>query len=478
MKFDQPATTNPLDRLNVIGHPIDRIDGPLKTTGTAPYALDRQDVVAGQAHGYVVGSGIATGRIVSMDLAAAEAAPGVIAIVTADNAGELERGNRNTAMLLGGPRIQHYHQAIALIVAETFEQARDAAHLLRVEYSSAKGAFDLQAAKDSAPVAERLTSGDSPETQVGNFTGAYDEALVQLDATYTTADESHSMMEPHATIAAWDGDELTLWTSNQMIAWTVDDMARTLRMPKEKIRVISPYVGGGFGAKLFLRADIVLAALGARAAGRPVKVSLPRALIPNNTVHRAATIQRIRIGATEDGKIAAIGHESWSGDLPDGNPEAAAVQTRSLYAGRHRMTSTRLAVLDLPEASAMRAPGEAPGMAALEIAMDEMAEKLGMDPIEFRVVNDTQVVPGYSPEPESDDPQSLAADGQAERATPFSQRQLAECFRVGADRFGWDQRNPVPGPRSTARRALAGRYGYCFGVPRQSAHEIGGEGAP
>ena len=169
------------------------------------------------------------------------------------------------------------------------------------------------------------------------------------------------------------------------------------------------------------------------------------ALIPNNTVHRAATIQRIRIGATKDGKISAIAHESWSGDLPSGKPESAAVQTRSLYAGAHRMTANRLAVLDLPEANAMRAPNEAPGLAGLEIAMDEMAEKLGMDPIEFRIVNDTQVVPDYPVKPASGDPQSKVPKEKQNPHPPFSKRQLVECFRLGAKRFGWDKRNPQPG---------------------------------
>jgi len=191
---------------------------------------------------------------------------------------------------------------------------------------------------------------------------------------------------------------------------------------------------------------VLMAALAARAARRPVKVSLPRALMPNNTTHRAATIQRIRIGTQKDGRIDAIAHESWSGDLPDGRPEAATMQTRSLYAGAHRMTATRLAVLDLPEASAMRAPGEAPGMAALEIAMDEMAEKLGMDPIEFRIVNDTQVVPDNPAPPASKDPQSMKSDQAAvDPHPPFSKRQLSECFRVGAERFGWVKRSARPG---------------------------------
>src|SRR3989454_4271393 len=456
MKFDTLATTNPIDQLKVVGQPVDRIDGPLKTTGTAPYAYDRHDVVANQAYGYVVGSAIAKGRIVSMDLAAAKAAPGVIAIVTAQNAGKLAKGNFNTALLLGGPQVQHYHQAIALIVAETFEQARAVAHLVRVEYARAKGAFDLASVKNTAAAADSF-SGPA-ETAVGDFAGAFAAAPVQLDASYTTANESHSMMEPHATIAAWDGDQLTLWTSNQMIAWSADEMARTLGMPKEKVRVMSPYIGGGFGAKLWLRADAVLAALGARAARRPVKVSLQRALIPNNTVHRAATIQRIRIGAMKDGKITAIAHESWSGDLPGGKPESAAVQTRSLYAGAHRMTANRLAVLDLPEANAMRAPNEAPGLAGLEIAMDEMAEKLGMDPIEFRIVNDTQVVPDYSIKPASGDPQSKVPKEKQNPHPPFSQRQLVVCFRLGAKRFGWDKRNPQPG------RVRDGRWLVGIGV--------------
>ena len=223
-------------------------------------------------------------------------------------------------------------------------------------------------------------TGGPPDTAVGDFAGAFAAAPVQLDATYTTPDQAHAMMEPHASIAAWNGDKLTLWTSNQMIDWSAADLAKTLGIPKENVRLISPYIGGGFGGKLFVRADALLAALGARAAARPVKVALPRPLMFNNTPHRPATIQRIRIGATRDGKITAIGHESWSGDLPGGKPEAAVRSTRLLYAGANRMTATRLAVLDLPEGNAMRAPGEAPGSMALEIAMDEMAEKLGLDP--------------------------------------------------------------------------------------------------
>jgi xanthine dehydrogenase YagR molybdenum-binding subunit len=446
MKFDKPATTNPIDQLKVVGKPVDRIDGRLKTTGTAPYAYERHDVVPNQAYGYIIGSAISKGRILSMDLAAAKAAPGVIAVVTADNAGKLgKKGQLNTAPLLGGPQISHYHQAIAVVVAETFEQARAAAYLIRVEYKRTKGSFDLASSMDTAKPAKSIPGGGTSDSKVGDFAKGFANAPVQFDATYSTPYETHCMMEPHATIAAWNDDQLTIWTSTQMVAWNARDLAQTLGIAHEKVRVMSPYIGGGFGGKLFLRADAVMAALGARAARRPVKVALQRALVPNNTTHRSATIQRVRIGATKDGKITAIAHESWSADQPGGKPETAAMQTRSLYAGADRMTAHRLAALDLPEANSMRAPGEAPGCAVLEIAMDEMAEKLGLDPIEFRIINDTQVVPDNPSKPQSSDPQSKKPE-QAKHVPhpPFSERHLVECLRLGAKRFGWEKRNGKP----------------------------------
>jgi xanthine dehydrogenase YagR molybdenum-binding subunit len=377
----------------------------------------------------VVGAGIAKGSIVAMDLSAAKRAPGVIAIVTADNAGKLGKGDYNTATLLGGPVIEHYHQAVALVVAETFEQARAAAGLVKIEYAKTKGQYDLAKAKDGARLGKKE---DKPETRAGDFERGWAAAPVKLDAIYTTPDQSHAMMEPHASIATWEGDKLTIFTSNQMVNWGMKDMAKTLGIPQENVHLVSPYIGGGFGGKLFLRSEALLAALGARAAKRPVKVTLQRALMFNNTTHRPATIQRIRIGCTREGRIEAIAHESWSGDLPDGKPETAVQQTRLLYAGPNRYTALRLAVLDLPEANAMRAPGEAPGMMALEIAMDEMAEKLKMDPVMFRIVNDTSVDP-------------------EKRERKFSQRRLVDCLRQGAERFGWNKRNPVPGQMREGR---------------------------
>ncbi len=424
MKFDTPATRNPIDQQKIVGRATDRIDGPLKTTGTAPYAYEHHDIAKNAAYGYVVGAAIAKGRIASIDIVDARSAYGVLAVLTANTVGPLGQGEYNVAKLLGGPEIQHYHQAIALVIAETFEQARAAAELIRVKYVAAPGAYDLSAAKESAIKPEKITGGP-PDSAVGDFHGAFAAAPVQLDATYTTPDQSHAMMEPHATIAAWSGDKLTVWTSNQMIDWSAKDLATTLRIPRTNVRLISPYIGGGFGGKLFVRADAVLAALGARAVHRPVKVALARPQMFNNTTHRPATIQRIRIGAAKDGRITAIAHESWSGDLEGGKAEAVVRSSRLIYASANRMTATRLATLDLAEANAMRAPGDAPGLMAMEIAIDEMAEKLGLDPIEFRVLNDTQVDP-ENPE------------------RKFSQRHLVECLRTGADRFGWNARKAKP----------------------------------
>lgn len=429
MKFDTPATTNPIDQLKVVGKPHDRVDGPLKTTGTAPYAYERHDAVPNQAYGYVVGSAIAKGRVTAMHVGEARAAPGVLAIVTTLGVPALPVSKHNTALLFGGADIHHYHQAIAVVVAKSFEEARAAGMMIRADYAVVPGNFDLAKSAPSAPLAGGESGEGSkspPVDRVGDFEAAFAAAPVTIDSTYTTPDESHSMMEPFATVAAWEGDKLTVWTSNQMVTWGKQDLAKSLDIPVENVHLMSPYVGGGFGGKLFVRSDVVLAAIGSRAARQPVKLALTRPMIANNTTHRPATIQRIRLGAEKDGTLTAIAHESTSGNLPGGRPETAVAQTKLLYAGANRMTAMRLAELDLPEGNAMRAPGEAPGLMALEIAMDEMAEKLGMDPVAFRIKNDTQV------DPEKPD-------------RPFSQRHLIKCLEMGADKFGWNQRNAKPG---------------------------------
>jgi xanthine dehydrogenase YagR molybdenum-binding subunit len=428
MDFTTPSGRNPIDRLKFVGRPVTRIDGPLKVAGIAPYAFERHDVIPNQAYGYVVGATVAKGRILRIDTGAAKAASGVIGVITALEYKPAPPPQRQTANLFGGAEVAHYHQAVALVVAKTFEEARAASHLVKVDYEAAPGKYDLAGEASGATPSADPNEGQDAEVydRVGDFDAAFAAAPVKLDETYTTPCETHAMMEPHASIAAWNGDKLTVWTSSQMINWAKAGLAKTLGIPAENVRVQSPFIGGGFGGKLYLRADALLAALGAKAVGQPVKVTLQRPLIINNGTHRSATIQRIRFGAAADGRLTAIGHVSVSGNLPGGMPEPAVGQTKLLYAAPNRELYLKLAALDLGEANDMRAPGEAPGLMALEMAMDEMAEKLGIDPVEFRILNDTQTDPRHP-----------------ERR--FSERHLVECLRTGADRFGWSRRSGTPG---------------------------------
>ncbi len=428
MKFNKPAGTNSIDQLKIISKPIDRLDGPLKTTGTARYAYEQHDVVANIAYGEIVGAAIAKGRIKSINVVKAKAAPGVIAVVTGANAGKLGKGEFYVARQLADSQVEHYHQAIAVVVAETFEQARAAAALVEVAYTPGKGVYELTASESNEVQVKTGIPGteEEPDIMRGDFETAFAAAPVKVDEKYTTPDQTHAMMEPHATVAAWQGDQLTLWTSVQIIKWASRDLAKILTMPLKKIRFVSPFIGGGFGGKATVLSDAVLAAVAARVAGRPVKVTIARPLLTNNTTHRPATIQRVRLGATQDGKLTAIGHDSWSGNLPGGAIERCTKPTTSLYAGENRLLRKRLTILDLPEGNAMRAPGETPGLMALEVAMDELAEKLKLDPIELRILNDTQ-----------QDPE------KPERK--FSTRRFAECLRTGAERFGWQQRQAQPG---------------------------------
>jgi xanthine dehydrogenase YagR molybdenum-binding subunit len=427
--FDQPAGPNPIDRGKVVGVAHDRIDGPRKVSGRAPYAYEHNAEAPNAAYGFILAAGIGKGRIASLDTRDAEAAPGVLLVMTHLNAPKQGPDEGDLAPQLTGPEIKHYHQAVAFVVAETFEQARDAANLVRISYTAEPGRFDLAKEKAKAyPPSREQVFGDNPDSKAGDFDAGFAAAPVKLDVTYTTPDQSHMMMEPHATTAKWDGDKLTVWNSNQMVNWAVRDLAGTLLIPKENIRVVSTFVGGGFGAKLWIQADCVLAALGSRKlGGRPVKLALARPQVMNNTTHRPATIQRVRLGADAQGNILAIGHESWNGNEHGGAVETATGQTRQLYAGKDRMTALRFAEMDLPIGNAMRAPGEAVGLFALECAMDELAEKLNVDPVELRIRNDVQYDPEKGP------------------GTPFSSRKLVECLKYGADKFGWARRRGAPG---------------------------------
>ncbi|MCH4811990.1 aldehyde oxidoreductase molybdenum-binding subunit PaoC [Vreelandella neptunia] len=438
MDFNQSTEDNLFDHARIIGKPHARIDGLLKVTGRAPYAYERHDVVANQLVGYPVCATIARGKITHMDASAARAAPGVAAVITTLELEPLARADSNVAHLFGGATVEHYHQAIAVVVAGTLEQARGAASLIDVRYEEAPGVFDLEDAWS------RLQNTSEPIAHIGDVDAAFDAAPMTLDETYRTASQSHAMMEPHASIVDWsDGGQMTVWTSNQMIEWTRQALATTFDIDADRIRLESPYVGGGFGGKLWLRADAVLAALGSRETGRPVKVALPRPMIFNNATHRSGTIQRLRIAAGSDGKITAFDHSAISHTLPGGSGEDAVNQTRCFYAGENRRVAHHPIDMGLPESADMRAPGEASGLAVLEIAMDEMAEKLGMDPVAFRILNDTQVNP-------------------EEPSKPFTERHFVECLRKGADTFGWAKRNLKPGGQREGQwligHGMAGAY--------------------
>jgi xanthine dehydrogenase YagR molybdenum-binding subunit len=425
MEMNTPIGTNALDvgAQGIVGKPLDRVDGRLKVTGGARYAYEVQQGPA-TASGYVVEASIGRGRIKSIDTGAAERAPGVVLVLTHRNAPEQGMGNHHEAHpVLTSPEVSYYGQPVAFVVAETFEQARAAAYLVSVNYERSPGKYALRDGLDQARAPQGAVA--PPDSAVGDFTSAFAAAPVQLDVTYTTPLQSHAMMEPHATLATWDGDKLILHTANQMLNQGQAAIARTLKIPSENVRLLSPYIGGGFGAKLWVNADAILTAIAARQLNRPVKAALTRQQVFHVTTHRSDTIQRIRLGTGRDGRILAIGHDVFSGNLASEQTyEGAALQTRTLYAGANRLTRHRLAPLDIPVASSMRAPGEAVGLLALECAMDELAEKLELDPIELRVRNEP-----------TEDP---------ERHIPYSSRHLIACFQEGARRFGWDKRNPKP----------------------------------
>ena len=435
MEFTAPVPNTPIDDRDdgVVGKPLDRVEGPLKVTGTAPYAAEYAGF-GEAAYGYPVPATIAKGRIADIDTGEAERQPGVLVVLTWRNVdppnGQAPRtpdgptSGKKAVPELNDSRVDHYGQAVALVVAESFEQARSAARLVRVSYDREPHEVELRPHMSKGAPPPDDAEADS---LVGDFEGAFERAPVQLDVEYTTPVQSHAMMEPHATIATWTNERLTVHTSHQMVAPGAGSLAATFRLPKDKVRMISRYIGGGFGGKLDVWADAVLAALAShKLKGRAVKVVLPRTHMFEMTGHRPQTIQRLRLGADADGRLQAIAHDVWSENNPDETfNEPAAEVTRTLYAAANRRTTHRLVMLDVPIGCSMRAPGEAVGLLALECGMDELAERVGLDPIELRRRN----------EPDRD----------PEKGVPYSTRNLIPCLEEGARRFGWDRRQAKPG---------------------------------
>jgi xanthine dehydrogenase YagR molybdenum-binding subunit len=425
MRMDTTIGTTPLDDRpdGFTGKPVDRVDGPAKVRGRVAYAAEHGGIRT-VYYAFPVLATIARGRVLRIDTAAALGAPGVVEVLTATNAPPQDVTSDDAIPQLSGDRVEHFGQPVALVVARSYEQARHAASLVRPEYEAESGRFDLAAGKEHARKPKDLPFAQA-DTSKGDFDTAYAAATHRLDVVYTTPFQFHAAMEPHATVAHWEGEKLTVQTSNQMPTPGRKQLAATFALAPEQVRLLCAYVGGGFGSKLDVQPDAVLAALAAKATGHTVKLALTRQQLFHVVGHRTNTIQRVRLGTDADGRILAEAHEAWSGNVPGNDEfEPTVLGTRSRYAGDHRLNTHRQVDLDLPPAISMRAPGEAVGLLALEGAMDELAVQLDIDPIELRIRNEPVVDP--------------------EQGVPFSSRKVVECMREGARRFGWEKRSSRP----------------------------------
>ena len=414
-----------------VGTPHERVDGPAKVTGTATYAAEQP--VEHPVHLHPLQSAIARGRIVTIDPAPALALPGVLAVLTHDNAPRLADDEDAELFILQDAEVHFRGQLIGAVLAASPEVAREAAALVRVDYEQRPHDVDLRADRDDLYAPEEVNPAFPTDTSDGDVEHAMATAEVTIDATYSTPMEHNNPMEPHATIATWDAEGLTLYDSTQGVHSVRRTIAPLFGLEPENVHVIAPHVGGGFGSKGEPHAHIVLAAMAARMSeGRPVKFALTRRQMFFLVGYRTPTIQRVRLAAGRDGHLTAIANDvvEQSARLKE-FAEQTGVPTRMMYASPNRATSHRLAALDVPVASWMRAPGECPGMFAPEVALDELAAELGMDPIELRIRN----------EPEAD----------PESGKPWSSRNLVSCLREGAERFGWAQRDPAPGVRREGR---------------------------
>jgi xanthine dehydrogenase YagR molybdenum-binding subunit len=417
-----------------IGAPLDRVDGPKKVTGTATYTFEYQleDRVPSGCYAFPVQSTIAKGRIISIDAGAARALPGVVAVLWHENAPRLASVDDPDLAVLQTDAVAYHGQFVAVAVAETSEIARHAAGLVAIHYDQQPHDVRLSAERDDLYKPPVVNPSFETDTAGGDVEAALASAAVSLDHTYTTPHYHNNPMEPHATIAEWDGDDVTLYDANQGPHRIREDVAKAFGLQLERIRVISPYVGGGFGSKAFTHPHVILTVLAAQAVRRPVKLALTRQQMFAVVGYRTPTIQRIRLGADRDGRLTAIAHDvvEQTATIKE-FAEQTAVATRMMYAAPNRRTTHRLARLDLPVPTIMRAPGECPGMFGLESAMDEMAIACELDPIEFRIRNEPDVDP--------------------ETGRPFSSRGLVACLQEVARRFGWAQRDPTPRVRQDGR---------------------------
>jgi xanthine dehydrogenase YagR molybdenum-binding subunit len=416
-----------------LGTPVSRVDGRLKVTGGAPYASDNH--VDRLAHGYLVLSTVARGTVRSMDTEAAERSPGVLAVYTPFR----PLGLNETESLPIGPNwvplrdtaVHHHGQVIGLVVAETFEQARDAAALVRATYDAQPPVASFEDNIPQATVAEEQFFGPTIVDRLAPGVASVDAALaaaeVTVSAAYSQPIKLHNPMEPHSTVAVWQGGSVTVYSGTQRATLHAQTIAQAVGVDPASVHVISPYVGGAFGNKAQTWGHTVLTVAAARDLGRPVRTVLTREQMFTATGHRSRVAQTVALGATRGGVLTAVKHEAHSSASALGGtpPHAPNSTTLALYRCDNIHAGQRVVTLDTPPAIIMRAPSEEPGAFALECAMDELAVQLRMDPIELRMKNYATVHPG---------------SGQ-----PFSSKHLDECYRVGAERFGWSRRNPVSG---------------------------------
>jgi xanthine dehydrogenase YagR molybdenum-binding subunit len=417
--------------MNSIGAPVDRVDGPLKVCGQAHYAGDLAQ--PRMAHAVLVASTIASGRVARIDTAAAERAPGVVGVITHVNAMRLPQGGRaavdppagRVLSLLQDDRVAYNGQPIALVVAATFEQAAGAAALVRVTYERAPAALDFEAGRRHEYAPDKVND-EPPDTRRGDIDAGLSAAARRIEASYSTPFQHHNAMEPHATLARWDGERLSVEDSSQYVAGVRRTLARSFGIAPEQVHVRSAFVGGAFGGKGSAWSHVVLAALAARQLGRPVRLVLQRPQLFGPVGGRPRTAQTLRAGCDDQGRLTALEHRTTSStSVLEDWVESSAVVTRMLYASPAVATAHRLVKLNVGTPTFQRAPGESSGMFALESAMDEMALAAGLDPIEFRRRNDAR----------RDDQKNL----------PFSSKSLAECYRLGAERIGWSRRRSAPG---------------------------------
>jgi len=430
----------------LIGKPIDRVDGRLKVTGKAPYSAEFP--LKNLAYGVTVQSTIASGRIQSIDTHGAETLPGVIAVITYKNSmslhtltggdpGQGKFGERDL-LPLQSDRIFYDGQHIAIVVAETFQIAEHGASLIKVGYEEEKPVYELeQALADAFQPATALGGGEA-QTHRGDTDKGMQDAEVKLEQTYTTPVYHHNAMEPHATTAEWTGKKLTLYDSTQSVVGSKNAIAQILGVPPDDVRLFSYFIGGGFGSKGFTWPHSVMAPMAAKHVGRPVKIVLSRQQMFTSNGHRSRTIQKISLGAGKDGKLIAVKHLTTSEtSFVDEFVETAGVATKMLYDVPNLDATHSIVRLNKGTPCPTRAPGEAPGTYGLEVAMDELAFQLNMDPVALRLVN--------------------YADKHPQTGQPWSEKHLKECYERGASAIGWSQRNPAP--RSMKEGDLLVGYG-------------------